>query len=183
MSSGFTLKMGHFARLAQATFLLSQAFQSMKSTVTEDEAAGPDQTIQLRRTLLALVHAADAEATVRKLEFCAQSGLSLRLVVFPRALGQASGENKSSMPQQKPPCLLSELIGQIQRTSNKPIVPFSYFRITTCTILPTVDARKWRWRRFGRRLERHWTDCRLRPNPTSPPTLMIRTHLTISPYS
>jgi hypothetical protein len=74
--------MGVFARLSQATFLLSQAFQIIRPTTTVEEAARPEKMAQLRRTLLALVHTADAEATVRKLEFCAQSGLSLRLVVI-----------------------------------------------------------------------------------------------------
>ncbi|KAH8807819.1 putative fungal-specific transcription factor [Xylogone sp. PMI_703] len=83
MSTGFTLRMGPFARLAQATFLLSQALQSMKPKSTEDESARSEKMAQLRRTFLALVHTADAEATVRKLEFCAQSGLSLRLAVLP----------------------------------------------------------------------------------------------------
>jgi hypothetical protein len=77
--------MGRFARLAQGTFLLSQAFYLIRPTATKDEAVHSDKIAQLRRTLLALVHAADAEADVRELEFCAQSGLSLRLVVLPRS--------------------------------------------------------------------------------------------------
>jgi hypothetical protein len=69
--------MGSFARLAQVTFLVSQAFQSMKFTAIEG-----DKSVQLRRTLLALVHTLDSEATVRKLEFCAPSSLSFRFVMF-----------------------------------------------------------------------------------------------------
>ena len=37
-----------------------------------------EQVSQLRKTLLSLVHAADAEVSVRRLEFCAQSETSLR---------------------------------------------------------------------------------------------------------
>jgi hypothetical protein len=67
--------------LAQTTFLLGQALDLLKHPTAEDEAIRTDKFTQIRRTLLALVHATDAEATVRRLEFCAQSGLSLRLVV------------------------------------------------------------------------------------------------------
>jgi hypothetical protein len=51
----------------------------------ENEAARPEQMAQIRRTSLALVHTTDAEATVRKIEFCAQSGLSLRLVLVSKS--------------------------------------------------------------------------------------------------
>lgn len=81
ISTGFDLKMGSFARLAQATYLLSQALRSISPNSGERDASQIDQTAQLRRTLLALVHAADSEATIRKLEYCAQSALSLRSVV------------------------------------------------------------------------------------------------------
>lgn len=82
ISTGFSLKIGGFARLAQATYLLSQAFHSVTpSTVIEDATNDIDQTAQLRRTLLALVHAADSEATHRRLDFCASSELSFRSVI------------------------------------------------------------------------------------------------------
>ncbi len=77
ISNGFTLQMGSFARQGQATYLLSQALRSIQSL---PPAMDGDETAQLRRTLLALVHAADSEATIRRLEFCAQSALCLRLV-------------------------------------------------------------------------------------------------------
>ena len=80
ISTGFTLKTGLFARLVQSVYLLSQALQSTKPTAAEEDT-DPDKMAQLRRTLLALVHATDAEASVRRLEFCAQSGLCLRLVL------------------------------------------------------------------------------------------------------
>lgn len=70
--------MGSFARLAQATYLLSKALQSLNPPDTEETMPHDDETGQLRRTLLALVHAADREAVVRRLEFCSQSGLSFR---------------------------------------------------------------------------------------------------------
>jgi hypothetical protein len=73
--------MGLFARLAQTTFLLGQALDLLKHPSADDEASRADKFAQIRRTLLALVHATDAEANVRRLEFCAQSGLSLRLVL------------------------------------------------------------------------------------------------------
>ncbi|KAF7563369.1 hypothetical protein G7046_g707 [Stylonectria norvegica] len=80
MSNGFTLKMGSFARLAQTTYLLSQALRSISPRSVVDEATQDDQTAQLRRTLLALVHAADSEAEIRRLEYCAQSALSLSTI-------------------------------------------------------------------------------------------------------
>jgi hypothetical protein len=79
ISTGFSLNMGLFARMAQATFFTSQALELIKHPSIEDEAT----MAQLRRTSLALVHTTDAEASVRRLEFCAQSGLSFRSVVFP----------------------------------------------------------------------------------------------------
>jgi hypothetical protein len=72
--------MGSFARLAQATHLLSQALRSISLSVSESDVTQADETAQLRRTLLALVSVADKEATVRKLEYCAPSALSLRSV-------------------------------------------------------------------------------------------------------
>jgi hypothetical protein len=77
ISTGFTLQMGNFARMAQSTFLLSQALRAIKSEIPHADG-NSDETAQIRRTLLALVHATDSEATLRKLEFCAQSALSLR---------------------------------------------------------------------------------------------------------
>lgn len=70
--------MGSFARLAQSTYLLSQALQSIKPTTRAGDVPHHDETGQLRRTLLALVHAADSEVIIRRLEFCAQSVLSFR---------------------------------------------------------------------------------------------------------
>jgi len=77
--------MGSFARLGQATYLLSQGLRSIRPKELDSELDLDDLTSQLRRTLLSLVHAADNEATIRKLEFCAQSALCLRLVKDPEA--------------------------------------------------------------------------------------------------
>lgn len=70
--------MGSFARLSQATYLLSQALRETKTQSVEGNASHDRDTAQLRRTLLALVHATDKEVAVRRLELCAQSVLSLR---------------------------------------------------------------------------------------------------------
>jgi hypothetical protein len=119
ISTGFTLKMGVFARLAQATFLLSQGLQLMKDKAMEDEAARPDKMAQLRRTSLALVHTADAEATARRIEFCAQSGLSLRLVLLSR----------------------SRLKAKCRSHLTKSTAPSYYFKNTIYPVIPIKDTR------------------------------------------
>lgn len=82
ISNGFSFKIGGFARLAQATYLLSQAFRSITpSAEVETGMDGIDQSAQLRRTLLALIHATDSEAKVRRLDFCASSELGFRSVI------------------------------------------------------------------------------------------------------
>jgi hypothetical protein len=78
ISAGFTLKMGSFARLAQATYLSSQSLRIITSKSSQANVQDDDQAAQLRRTQLALVHATDSEAEIRKLEFCAQTGVSFR---------------------------------------------------------------------------------------------------------
>lgn len=75
LSSGFALKMGIFARLAQATHLLGQALKSVTVADNGPSGASGDETAQLRRTLMSLVHLADKEAKVRELEFCSQSAI------------------------------------------------------------------------------------------------------------
>lgn len=81
IASGFSMNTGGFARLAQATHLLSQSLRSVASTPTKEEMRNHDQTLQLRRTLLALVHAADSEALYRRLDFCASSEISFRYAI------------------------------------------------------------------------------------------------------
>jgi hypothetical protein len=73
--------MGFFSRVAQATYLLSQALKAVSLAANDqDSAAQADETEQLRRTLLALVHLSDAEATIRRLEFCTPSSICFRRV-------------------------------------------------------------------------------------------------------
>jgi hypothetical protein len=139
MSMGFTLKIGNFARLAQGTYLLSQALRSIVSRTTEDDSGHHDQTAQLRRTLLALVHAADVEAKIRRLEFCAQSELSLRLAIH-------ICRKESQM--QKNLTLLKAL--------------YYFYRIITCkntTPIAAMNTRDRRSKPFGKRLAQHWIDC------------------------
>ncbi|KAG9233058.1 putative fungal-specific transcription factor [Amylocarpus encephaloides] len=82
ISAGFTLKMGIFSRAAQATYLLSQALKSVSSRSNDqDSATQIGETEQLRRTLLSLVHLADTEATVRRLEFCTPSAICFRAIL------------------------------------------------------------------------------------------------------
>lgn len=77
ISTGFKLKMGVFSRLAQATFLLSQALQFVSSTESSRSSAGHGhETAQLRRTLESLIHLADKEIEIRQIEFCTQSIIS-----------------------------------------------------------------------------------------------------------
>ncbi|KAF4439720.1 fungal specific transcription factor [Fusarium acutatum] len=74
ISNGFTLKMGFFSRLAQATYLLGQAFDLLSSDSADaTECLNANQGAQLRRTLQALINIADEEASVRQLYICAQS--------------------------------------------------------------------------------------------------------------
>lgn len=83
IANGFTLKMGGFARLCQAAYLLSQALRMIATTTgTGCATIRHDEIVQLRRTLIALVHAADNETAVRKLELCGQSALSLSTILL-----------------------------------------------------------------------------------------------------
>ncbi|KPM34772.1 hypothetical protein AK830_g11802 [Neonectria ditissima] len=68
MSTGFTLEMGLFSRLAQATYLLSQAIKSVTSPTRDADLL--EERAQLRRTLLALINVADTESQARGIEFC-----------------------------------------------------------------------------------------------------------------
>jgi hypothetical protein len=80
MSAGFSLRLGFFARVAQATYLVSQALSARSMSlggVGRSPAASHD-TAQLRRTLFALIKTADTEAIVRRLEYCPQSAICYR---------------------------------------------------------------------------------------------------------
>jgi hypothetical protein len=89
--------MGVFARLAQTTFLLGQALRLIRFSSAHTIDGRQEEMAQLRRTLLALVHATDVEANVRILEFCAQSGLSFRSVACrPTSPETYSGEAQNT---------------------------------------------------------------------------------------
>ncbi|KAM0259128.1 hypothetical protein ACHAQJ_003499 [Trichoderma viride] len=82
ISTGFTLQMGLFSRLAQATYLTSQALRSVSLATGNTEAINDSQAAQLRRTLIALVHEGDREATIRQLEFCPHSALCFSAILL-----------------------------------------------------------------------------------------------------
>ncbi|KFX87475.1 hypothetical protein O988_09395 [Pseudogymnoascus sp. VKM F-3808] len=78
ISAGFHLKMGAFARIAQATYLLTQVFQSINSPalhIADPAASFKETTAQLRRTLRALVQATEEEVSIRQLAFCCQAAI------------------------------------------------------------------------------------------------------------
>ncbi|KAL7935666.1 hypothetical protein V8C35DRAFT_297890 [Trichoderma chlorosporum] len=79
ISAAFHLKTGSFARLAQATYLISEALRLATSAeLSEDDgmACLAADTAQLRRTLEAQVNAAEQEHTARRLSFCCQTMFS-----------------------------------------------------------------------------------------------------------
>lgn len=70
--------MGAFARIAQATYLLTQVFQSINSpalNIADPAASFKETTAQLRRTLRALVQATEEEVSIRQLAFCCQAAI------------------------------------------------------------------------------------------------------------
>lgn len=73
--------MGAFARLCQATFLISKAMElTRKSTLYEESSVTETnptfERVQLCRTLEALVRANESEVTIRRLAFCSQSAVA-----------------------------------------------------------------------------------------------------------
>lgn len=79
ISAGFSLKIGIFARIAQATYLISQVLQTLGSTQFQYKAESiarlEKNTTQLRRTLGALVQATEEEVSIRELAFCCQAAI------------------------------------------------------------------------------------------------------------
>ncbi|KAL6815024.1 hypothetical protein J3E69DRAFT_346604 [Trichoderma sp. SZMC 28015] len=79
ISAAFHLKTGSFARLAQATYLTSEALR-LAASAASSKANSPtclkEDTAQLRRTLEAQVNAAEEEHTARRLSFCCQTMFS-----------------------------------------------------------------------------------------------------------
>lgn len=79
ISAAFHLKTGSFARLAQATYLTSQALRlsaAIETSSTENFVCLVEDTKQLRRTLEAQVNAAEQEHATRRLSFCCQTMFS-----------------------------------------------------------------------------------------------------------
>ncbi|KAL6835537.1 hypothetical protein V8C40DRAFT_262170 [Trichoderma camerunense] len=68
ISAGFNLEMGLFSRLAQATYLLSQAIELLAPSHPAGCADLERQITQLRRTIHSLVNISDTEARLRDIE-------------------------------------------------------------------------------------------------------------------
>lgn len=78
LSSPTTLRMGRFARFAQAIYLLGRVLKHV-SDRTDDQEFLHEEAIQLRRTIEALVLLTDIEGSQsRRLEYCTQTALSYR---------------------------------------------------------------------------------------------------------
>ncbi|KAM0260268.1 hypothetical protein ACHAQJ_002832 [Trichoderma viride] len=82
ISQGFTLEMGMFSRLGQATYMLSQALDLVSPDNHQNMMERNQQIAQLRRTIHALLTVANAEAVVRELRtaagFCPQLSICSR---------------------------------------------------------------------------------------------------------
>ncbi|KAM0521351.1 hypothetical protein ACHAPE_002831 [Trichoderma viride] len=80
ISAAFTLRMGPFTRLAQATYLMNQALNLLSSLPTEDEEVDSfdvgKESAQLRRTIEALVYLTKTEFDFRDLVTCCQAAVS-----------------------------------------------------------------------------------------------------------
>ncbi|PNP57819.1 hypothetical protein THARTR1_01977 [Trichoderma harzianum] len=63
ISQGFSLKMGMFSRLGQATYMLSQALDLVCPDNHQDPVERDQQIAQLRRTVHALITVSNAEAS------------------------------------------------------------------------------------------------------------------------
>jgi hypothetical protein len=63
--------MGRFARFAQATYLLGRVLNHL-SDLKGDQALHAAESMQLNRTILALVNLSQCESQIRNLEFCTQ---------------------------------------------------------------------------------------------------------------
>ena len=71
VSSPSDMAMGRFARFAQATYLLGRVLNHL-SDLRGDEALHAAESMQLNRTILALVNLSQCEGQIRNLEFCTQ---------------------------------------------------------------------------------------------------------------
>ncbi|KAH9204335.1 hypothetical protein DL95DRAFT_398601 [Leptodontidium sp. 2 PMI_412] len=76
LSSPTSLRMGRFARFAQAIYLLGRVYKHV-SDQTDDHIFLQEEAVQLRRTIEALVTLTEIEGSQGdKLEFCTQTALS-----------------------------------------------------------------------------------------------------------
>ncbi|RFU30654.1 hypothetical protein B7463_g5701, partial [Scytalidium lignicola] len=85
IGSSSQLKMGRFARFAQATYLLGQVFRHV-SDHQRDDTFFEQEAAQLNRTLHALIHLSRSEAEMRGLEFCTQTAVcycALLILEYP----------------------------------------------------------------------------------------------------
>ncbi|PNP42338.1 hypothetical protein TGAMA5MH_06020 [Trichoderma gamsii] len=80
ISAAFALRMGPFARLAQATYLVNQALNLLSPLPIEDEEVDSfdigKESAQLRRTIEALVYLTKTEFDFRDLVTCCQAAVS-----------------------------------------------------------------------------------------------------------
>ncbi|KAH8809192.1 hypothetical protein F5884DRAFT_794781 [Xylogone sp. PMI_703] len=74
IGSSAELRMGRFARFAEATYLLGQVFRHIADQKRDDNFY-EQEGAQLNRTLHALILVAQSEAETRSLEFCTQNAV------------------------------------------------------------------------------------------------------------
>ncbi|UKZ51890.1 hypothetical protein TrVGV298_005655 [Trichoderma virens] len=103
ISQGFSLEMGMFSRLGQATFLLSQALDLVGPDNHQSVMERNQQIAQLRRTLHALITVSNAEATARELRtcsgFCPQLSIcSSTIFLLQEYQWRANGNNMGHVP-------------------------------------------------------------------------------------
>ncbi|KAE8454371.1 hypothetical protein EG329_005296 [Mollisiaceae sp. DMI_Dod_QoI] len=82
LASPSSLKIGRFARFAQAIFLLGRVYKHVSDFTTSKEFLDEEAT-QLRRTLQALAKIVDIEGQTRKIQFCTQVALCYRYRIYP----------------------------------------------------------------------------------------------------
>ncbi|KAK0387943.1 hypothetical protein NLU13_4187 [Sarocladium strictum] len=80
ISHAFHHRLGAFARLCQATYLITKVFELARSSDGKNDSHSPghppSDPVQLCRTLGALVRANEVEVSIRRLPFCTQSLVS-----------------------------------------------------------------------------------------------------------
>lgn len=66
--------MGRFARLAQTVYLLGRVYRHIADRES-NTYFNPQESAQLTLTIRALINLANAEGTIRQLEFCVQTAV------------------------------------------------------------------------------------------------------------